>query len=65
MEKFLKDINFKDLKGQKAILVEMATKSKGKEKNALDSIICILDALQDEAVDNYGYNEKDVFNLEK
>jgi hypothetical protein len=64
MEKFLKDINFKDLKGQKATLVEMATKSKGKEKDALESIICILDALQDEAVDNYGYKEEEVFDLE-
>lgn len=64
MEKFLKDINFKDLKGQKATLVEMATKSKGKEQRDLEAIICILDALQDEAVDNYGYKEEEVFDLE-
>ena len=65
MQKFLKNINFTDLKQQKATLVEMAAKSEGKEREALDAIIGLVDSLQDTAVDRYGYEEEEVFNLSK
>lgn len=67
MEKFLKNINFTDLKQQKATLLAMSEKANitNKEKMDLESIICLIDALQDEAVDNYGYEEEEVFNLSK
>ena len=65
MEKFLKNINFTDLKQQKATLVEIAEKSEGNEKDALESIISLIDSLQDTAVDRYGYEEEEVFNLSK
>ncbi|MBP7846038.1 MAG: hypothetical protein KA007_01230 [Candidatus Pacebacteria bacterium] len=65
MQKFLKNINFTDLRQQKATLVEMSAKSKGKEREALDAIIGLVDSLQDTAVDRYGYEEEEVFNLSK
>ena len=66
MENFLKKINFKDLKRQKQTLLGavMGAKTK-KEANDLNSILNLIDAIQDEAVDNYGYKESTVFKLSK
>ena len=65
MRTFLNNINFEDLKVQKTTLIEIAIKSSGKEQRDLEAIICLIDALQDEAVENYDYKEDEVFDLEK
>ena len=65
MRTFLNNINFEDLKVQKTTLIEIAIKSSGKEQRDLEAIICLIDALQDEAVKNYDYKEDEVFDLEK
>jgi hypothetical protein len=66
--KFLTDIDWKRLREQKKILVEM-TFTHGKftleENVALDGIINLIDSLQDYAVDEMGISEKEVFDFDE
>ena len=62
MEKFLKNIDFKDLKKQKKTLLEAITKAETqKEQDNLNGILHLIDSIQDIAVDEYGYKENKVF----
>lgn len=72
MAKFLAQMDFKLLKEQKTALFNIQAKmDKPKAKftqkdvDVLEGLLCLIDALQDEAVDNYGYNEKRVFRISR
>ena len=68
METFLKNTNFKLLKKQKLSLIKLIEKQSGvsnKTLEHLDGILNFIDTIQDIAVDEYGYKEKDVFNISK
>ena len=62
MEKFLKNIDFKDLKKQKKTLLEVISRAETqKEADNLNGILHLIDSIQDIAVDEYDYKEKTVF----
>lgn len=69
----ISNINFDLLKKQKAQLIELQyrTDSNGnplvspKDYEALEGIINLIDNIQDEAVEQLGLKEEDVFNLSK
>jgi hypothetical protein len=69
MEKFLRKIDFKLLKKQKQTLLKVIFRlnkeGKQKEEDGLTGILTLIDNLQDEAVDKYGYKERTVFKLKK
>ncbi len=59
---FLKKIDFKELKRQKQTLLVSIGKAKTKKQaEDLNGILQLIDAIQDEAVDKYGYSAKKVF----
>lgn len=69
----IKNIDFNLLREQKKILIELQYRndSKGlnivqrKEFEALEGIINLIDNIQDEAIEQLGLSEEEVFNLEK
>ena len=67
MKAFLKAIDFKKLKKQKQDLLETITlleKQKINDKaDRLTGIVSLIDSIQDKAVDEYGYDENEVFDL--
>lgn len=66
MEEFLKKINFPLLKKQKQTLLKVIENTDNvKQLEHLEGILVLIDALQTEAVDKYGYKEKTVFKLSK
>jgi len=66
MENFLKKINFSLLKKQKQSLLKVIEKTDNvKQLTHLEGILTLINALQDEAVDKYGYSERKVFKLSK
>lgn len=69
MAKFLKDINFKLLNKQKLSLSKLMGFLAESDTPALmkdmEGILLLIDEIQDIAVDEYGYREKDVFNISK
>jgi len=66
LKTFIEDIDFAMLKEQKKELLKVmfATKDKEVEDN-LYGITLIIDKIQDIAVDEFGYKENEVFNLEE
>jgi len=65
MKDLIKNIDFELLKKQKLTLLETIEKAETeKEKSDLHGIICLIDSIQDLAVDKFGIDEKIVFNLE-
>jgi len=72
MEDFLKEIDFKALKKQKAILINMIQdwgeaddKDQKKDAKEVEGILNLIDTIQEKAVDEFGYSEEEVFNLGK
>jgi hypothetical protein len=66
LEDFLKGINFKQLKKQKTSLLQLIEQEHAPEFNKdLTGILHLIDAIQDAAVDEYCYSEKEVFKLSK
>ena len=66
MENFLKQIDFPLLKKQKKALLKVIDNTDNvKQLELLEGILVLIDSLQDEAVDNYGYKESKVFSLSK
>lgn len=68
MEQFLENINFKELKAQKLHLLNSITEFEKSEEHkekadALTGILGLIDEIQDIAVDEFGYEESEVFNL--
>ena len=67
MEKFLKDIDFNALRGQKktlnGVIAELIGKGEEFRANKLEGIVNLIDKIQDIAVDEYGYKESEVFDL--
>lgn len=70
MEEFLKRINFAALRDQKFDLLSVQEKMvkhpdtfTQQEQDSLEGILNLIDAIQDEAVDKYGYPEDEVFRL--
>lgn len=68
MAQYLGSIDFKMLKGQKTTLINIQSKLEKpkakftqKEIDALEGIICLIDSIQDVAVDEYGHPERTVF----
>lgn len=58
------DLNFELLKTQKECLMRLAEISEnGSDQNNLDGIINVIEELQDQAVDQHGLPEKEVFHL--
>lgn len=60
-----KDINWKLLRRQKVTLLNTYGKLDHQEQEAMDGIIHLLDAVQDNSVDQCGVEEKEVFGTEK
>jgi hypothetical protein len=60
----LSTTDFKTLRNQKVVLLEMLKTLKGKRYEAVQGIIHLLDAYQDAAV-NEGYSEEEVFGERK
>lgn len=63
MLKFIQTIDFATLKLQKADLLMLIDKEEEGVKESLTGILHLIDSIQDIAVDQYGYNENDVFTL--
>jgi hypothetical protein len=62
--KFLMEIDYIELREQKAKLINLKEWIEGKgETDYLDGIIHLIDAIQDHAVDQVGLKEEDVFRL--
>lgn len=68
MPQFLKKIDFKDLKAQKSRLIMIQAKMENpkakftqKDIDALEGLLNLVDAIQDIAVDEYGFPERTVF----
>jgi len=57
--------NFKLLKAQKALLVNMQSKKSTTEAewNAIEGIVNMIDAIQDIACDHYNFDPNEVFNF--
>ena len=64
MEEFLAKIDFAELKKQKSTLLKVID-LKSKASRDLTGIMNLIDTIQDIAVDQYGYKEKEVFKLNK
>lgn len=61
----IKSIDFKLLKEQKKLLLQaIEDEDNVQRREAMEGIICLLNFIQDAAVDEYGYNEDDVFHFE-
>jgi len=66
MKDFLKRIDFPLLKKQKATLLKVIENSDSvREAEHLEGIVNLINQIQDEAVDKYGYKENTVFELSK
>lgn len=66
MENFLKKINFPLLKKQKkALLKAIIDTDSVKQLELLEGIVALINSIQDEAVDNYGFKESTVFAISK
>jgi hypothetical protein len=72
MGEFFAKMDFKLLKEQKTTLIKIQTKLEKpnpkftkKEWDTMEGIINLLDAIQDVAVDEYGFNEKTVFRISR
>ena len=69
MEEFLKNIDFKMLRDQKTNLINVQAKIEKldrftqEEWDSLEGILCLIDTIQEEVVNKYGYTENEVFNL--
>jgi len=66
MKDFLKQIDFPLLKKQKKSLLKVIENTDDvKMLEHLEGILVLIDSLQEEVVDNYGYKESKVFTLNK
>lgn len=64
MEEFIEKIDFDLLKKQKSKLFDIIRDSDNVEQvEALEGIINLINKIQDIAVDEYNYNENEVFDL--
>ncbi len=70
-EVVIKNIDFNQLRNQKAILFNMILdwgeaddEQQQKDAKEVEGLIYLLDAIQECAVDELGMDEKEVFNLE-
>jgi hypothetical protein len=63
---FIRNIDWQLLREQKQCLLELSTMSSFTEKDyeCFEGLSCLLDALQDFAVDEMGIDEDEVFNIE-
>jgi hypothetical protein len=62
MKSFIKDIDFKMLKKQKAVLLEMIEEVDNvPQLKALEGILALIKSIQDIAVDQFKVKEEDVF----
>lgn len=57
--------NFKLLRAQKSILNNMLGKKKltEAEQASIEGMLCLIDAIQDTACDQYGYDPNDIYNF--
>jgi hypothetical protein len=64
--KLIHKMDFKLLKAQKAILINMLGKKKITpiEDSMIEGILSLIDTLQDIACDTYGYDQTEVFNFD-
>jgi hypothetical protein len=58
-------MNFNLLRAQKTVLLEMGEKDSlsDAERAAIEGVLCLIDTVQDLAIDEYGYNKKEILNL--
>jgi hypothetical protein len=64
MKSFIKDIDFKMLKKQKAVLLEMIEEVDNvPQLEALEGILALINSIQDIAVDQFKLKEEEVFEI--
>jgi hypothetical protein len=65
MEEFIEKIDFDLLKKQKSKLFDIIRDSDNIETvDLVEGLIILINTIQDIAVDEYGYNENEVFDLD-
>lgn len=57
--------NFNLLRAQKTIILEMTSNGflGDAERATLEGMLCLIDTIQDLAIDEYGYSKKELLNL--
>jgi|GEM_PF-2663785 len=62
MKKFLSTIDFALLRKQKQTLLKLKGETRQQDAH-INGLLHLIDQIQDSAVDEYGYTEKEVFNF--
>jgi hypothetical protein len=64
VKKLIHNMDWKLLKAQKIVLSKLQSKRSllPSEHETIEGVLCLFDAIQDTAVDTYGYDNNEVFN---